>query len=110
MSISVDEVLINEVQKYPHLYDFRDANHKNKFMTENAWQQIGFVMERNAESCKDDLSICETDTVRKKNLMNLPSGSHSRIKKPWPLYSAMSFLEPYLQTKRYFIQFQRFLK
>ncbi|GIY76707.1 hypothetical protein CDAR_603871 [Caerostris darwini] len=28
--------------------------------------------------------------------MNLPSGSHNRIKKPWPLYSAMSFLE---QTK-----------
>ncbi|GIY53952.1 hypothetical protein CDAR_258801 [Caerostris darwini] len=31
--------------------------------------------------------------------MNLPSGSHSRIKKPWALYNAMSFLEPYLQTK-----------
>ncbi|GIY10264.1 hypothetical protein CDAR_395731 [Caerostris darwini] len=99
MSISFDEVLINEFQKYPHLYDLSDANHKNKFMRENAWQQIGFSMERNADNCKDRFKYLRDKYCKEKNLMNLPSGSHSRIKKPWPLYSAMPFLEPYLQTK-----------
>ncbi|GIY13054.1 hypothetical protein CEXT_590071 [Caerostris extrusa] len=99
MSISFDELLINEVQKYPHLYDLSDANHKNKFMRENAWQQIGFAMERNADNCKDRFKYLQDKYHKEKNLMNLPSGSYSRIKKPWPLYSAMSFLEPYLQTK-----------
>ncbi|GIY04454.1 hypothetical protein CDAR_5591 [Caerostris darwini] len=99
MSISFDEILINVVQKYPHLYDLSNADHKNKFMRENAWQQIGFAMERNAESCKDRFKYLRDRYRKKKKLMNLPSGSQSRTKKPWPLYSAMSFLEPYLQTK-----------
>ncbi|GIY85318.1 hypothetical protein CDAR_317781 [Caerostris darwini] len=99
MSICFDEVLISEVQKYPHLYDLSDANHKNRLMRENAWQQIGFAMERNADSCKERFKYLRDKYRKEKNLMNLPSGSHSRYKKPWALYSAMSFLEPYLQTK-----------
>ncbi|GIX86526.1 hypothetical protein CEXT_239301 [Caerostris extrusa] len=99
MSISFDEILINEVQKYPHLYDLSDANHKNKFMRENAWQQIGFAMERNADNCKERFKYLRDKYRKEKYFMNLPSGSHRRIKKPWALYSAMSFLDPCHQTK-----------
>ncbi|GIY53390.1 hypothetical protein CDAR_455871, partial [Caerostris darwini] len=39
-----------------------------------------------------DLSICGTSTEKEKfDGRDLPSGSHSRYKKPWALYSAMSF-------------------
>lgn len=41
---STNELLIDCVRGYPHLYNHQDKNFKNNLMKENSWKEIASVM------------------------------------------------------------------
>ncbi|GIY94178.1 hypothetical protein CEXT_360611 [Caerostris extrusa] len=59
MSISFDDILINEVQKYPHLYDLSDANQKNKLMS--SWSNLLSQDGKDVQQEFCERSLVETD-------------------------------------------------
>ena len=40
-----DELLVEELQKYPPIFDYEDQNYKNIMIKENAWKKIAFARE-----------------------------------------------------------------
>jgi len=39
-----DELLLDAIRGYPHLYDSTLKDYKNIFMKENSWNEIAFLM------------------------------------------------------------------
>lgn len=39
-----DELLIDAVRAYPHLYDHKDSNFKDNLMKENSWEEIALAI------------------------------------------------------------------
>lgn len=44
-----DEILIEEIQKYPAIYDYESENYKNFLIKENGWKKIAFSVKRDGK-------------------------------------------------------------
>lgn len=44
-----DEILIEELQKYPAIYDYENENYKNFIIKENGWKKIAFAVKKDGK-------------------------------------------------------------
>ncbi|GIY93387.1 hypothetical protein CEXT_200811 [Caerostris extrusa] len=90
-----DELLLNEVQKHSHLYDFNDENHENQSEREKAWNKIGKTLGVNDEECKETFRQLR-DRYRKEKARGGVSDANEG---QWRLFNSMRFLDDYDQPK-----------
>ncbi|CAG9773187.1 unnamed protein product [Ceutorhynchus assimilis] len=97
-----DEHLINQVKEFPALYNKKDSRYKSKLAKENAWKTIAAILESDVVSCEQRwTSLRAKYTTIRKKLREMPSGSGSAdIPCFWPYYHMLSFLDPFLLTRR----------
>ncbi|KAL1488929.1 hypothetical protein ABEB36_014715 [Hypothenemus hampei] len=89
-----DEILIEEIRKYPSLYNYEDANYKNFVIKENGWKNVAASLGKNVDDCKKRWRSVKDNYFRNKKKQKLGTGSSS-LDKPikWALYNQLSFLD-----------------
>ncbi|CAH1960684.1 unnamed protein product [Acanthoscelides obtectus] len=89
-----DDILIDEVQKYPAIFDYEHENYKNFICKENAWKKIACSVGKSSDDCKRRWRNIK-DTYfrnRKKRKLGTGSAASERVIK-WTLYDRLSFLD-----------------
>lgn len=90
---------VQEIEKYPSIYNYTLQEYSNKEATDNSWQKVAKEMEDTVPNCKERWRNLRTVFVRK---MKLPPGSGPsgrKNAKPYYLMSAMQFIVPYVKTQ-----------
>ncbi|XP_050506513.1 uncharacterized protein LOC126884574 isoform X2 [Diabrotica virgifera virgifera] len=101
-NMDYDMKLIEEVKRYPELYDSSQRNFKNKVLKAALWKDIAFKMRKQT----DEYSI-KTVRMRWKSLrdsyvkeikykMAVSSGHILKPRKNWRYSNCMTFLAPFL--------------
>ncbi|XP_056631964.1 transcription factor Adf-1-like isoform X1 [Diorhabda sublineata] len=101
-SMDYDMKLIEEVKRYPELYDNSHRNFKNKELKATLWKDIAYKMRKQT----DEYSV-KTVRMRWKSLrdsyvkeikykMALSSGHNVKPRKNWRYSNCMTFLAPFL--------------
>lgn len=119
---STDELLIDCVRGYPHLYNLQDKNFKNNLMRENSWREIASVMKMSGkinwnnecdtsfDGLKKVVSDCQAQWTRlrekfarEKRQMEIEtrSGSEANRRTTFALYETMLFLEKHVKRRQY---------
>ncbi|XP_067126276.1 uncharacterized protein [Centruroides vittatus] len=88
------EVLINEVRKYPWLYDIRRADYKDNINKNNSWTQISKKLNGEESLVKKRWQNIRDQYRRKCKEENLPSGSGGHKRQQWTYFNMLSFLRP----------------
>ncbi|KAF5281754.1 hypothetical protein FQR65_LT14549 [Abscondita terminalis] len=97
-----DELLIQLVQKFPHLYDKGDQKFKDKQARMNSWQTIAAVLNADAETCEQrwqQLRHRYTIEIRKGREESM-SGAAGGSKPQWVHFAAMGFLSKFIIQRR----------
>ncbi|XP_046847454.1 uncharacterized protein LOC124441067 [Xenia sp. Carnegie-2017] len=102
----VEEKLIEEIEKYPALWNTKDTNYKNKNIKENAWQ---IVTDAVNAACQSTYSVNDYRDRIWKNLRDSyvrvlsgngkKSGAGVDEIPHYPYLLAMSFLKPYVNIR-----------
>ncbi|CAH1118162.1 unnamed protein product [Phaedon cochleariae] len=92
-----DGLLIEQVEKFRHIYDKRSSLFKNKLARENAWKTIGHILECDAEQCEQRWNVLRNKYAALKR-QKPPSGSQASTVS-WPYFDAMKFLDPFTLTR-----------
>ncbi|CAG4984502.1 unnamed protein product [Colias eurytheme] len=87
---------VNEVEKYPCLYNYKLTEYSRKDITERAWSAVGKIFNLTAIQSKEKWKNLRAVFVR--HTKPAPSGSSSKNKKPYYLSDAMQFTIPYIKT------------
>ncbi|CAG9763539.1 unnamed protein product [Ceutorhynchus assimilis] len=97
-----DELLIDMVKGYPHLYNKADTNFKDALMKENSWQEIANVSNASVLDCKNRWTrLRERFSREKKNIEDeFRSGSGASQRQKWLLYTNMEFLKPFVAGRK----------
>ncbi|KAG7312534.1 hypothetical protein JYU34_002057 [Plutella xylostella] len=91
------EKLIEQIQKYPILYNTNHENHRDNDLRDCAWNQIAEVLGVNSDTLKREWKILR-DSLRQALKKQKQSGKADKGRK-WYFESKMSFLFPFM-TKR----------
>ncbi|XP_045500131.1 uncharacterized protein LOC123697669 [Colias croceus] len=94
------EKLIDEVRKYPVLYDTRHENHRDIDVRDRCWQEISERLSANSEVLKREWKILR-DSLRqslKKTTTGATRKSGAPCKK-WRLQNRMAFVLPYMTMR-----------
>ncbi|KAL1516155.1 hypothetical protein ABEB36_000074 [Hypothenemus hampei] len=96
-----DEILIEEIRKYPSLYNLEDENYKNFVIKENGWKNVAASLGKNVDDCKKRWRSVRDTYFRNKKKQKLGTGSSS-LDKPikWALYNQLSFLDKIKHDRR----------
>ncbi|XP_014370974.2 uncharacterized protein LOC106720735 [Papilio machaon] len=95
-----NEKLIQIVKKYKYLYDLNNKNYSDNQKKEQAWNEIGIKLQRNARECKKAWALLRDAyrrSVRKRR--DSESGMASVPKKKWKYEDKMSFLLPHMKER-----------
>ncbi|CAH1183067.1 unnamed protein product [Ceutorhynchus assimilis] len=66
---------------------------------ENAWKSVAAIVKTNVEACKELWKSLKSKYIRERRLMiTMPSGT-AAYPGNWPLFKAMAFLAPTIQTR-----------
>ncbi|KYQ52422.1 Transcription factor Adf-1 [Trachymyrmex zeteki] len=100
---STNELLIDCVRGYPHLYNHQDKNFKNNLMKENSWKEIASVMKMSVSECQVQWTRLRDKFAREKRQMELEtrSGSGASCRITFALYETMLFLEKHIKRRQY---------
>ncbi|KAL4714359.1 hypothetical protein ACJJTC_009711 [Scirpophaga incertulas] len=95
------ERLIDEVKKYPVLYDTRHENHRDIDVRDRCWLEISEKLGANSEVLKREWKILR-DSMRQalkrsKNGVTTKAGAPC---KKWRFENRMSFILPYMTMRR----------
>lgn len=113
-----DGLLIEEVEKFKHIYDKRSSLFKSKLARENAWKTIGKILGAegiysryymhfdvnfdsfiSAGECEQRWNVLRNKYVSlKRQIGRTPSGSQA-FTISWPYYESMKFLDPFTLTR-----------
>lgn len=95
------ERLIDEVKKYPVLYDTRHENHRDIDVRDRCWLEISDRLGANSEVLKREWKILR-DSMRQA-LKRTKDGATTKNGLPckkWRFHSRMAFLLPYMTARR----------
>ncbi|XP_026753248.2 uncharacterized protein LOC113513453 [Galleria mellonella] len=95
------EKLIDEVKKYPVLYDTRHESHRDIDVRDQCWHEISERLGTNSEILKREWKILR-DSMRqalKRSKKGATTKSGTPCKK-WRFESRMSYLLPYMTVRR----------
>ncbi|XP_050313471.1 transcription factor Adf-1-like [Anthonomus grandis grandis] len=82
---------IEEVSKYPQLYDHGNKDFRNIDIQENIWKNISDAIRKDRELCKSRWKNIRDNYLKHKRKM--PTGSCTLTKQPkWHLYKYLGFL------------------
>ncbi|CAG5056604.1 unnamed protein product [Parnassius apollo] len=93
------EKLIEEVRKYPLLYDLRDPKYSDVHKKEKAWNEIAIVLSQPASECKkiwQNLREYHSRAIKKKATK---SGQSANTNKKLQYETEMSFLLPHYKER-----------
>ncbi|KAL8601075.1 hypothetical protein ACOMHN_040776 [Nucella lapillus] len=100
----VIEKLINIVRQHPVLYDAADDKYSNQDIKNNIWESIQKKMNManvTAKQWKKEWSGKRDAYVKKrKEYRTKESGQKAKIVKTWQFFDMMTFLDPFLGTRR----------
>ncbi|KAL0870840.1 hypothetical protein ABMA27_004684 [Loxostege sticticalis] len=95
------EKLIDEVKKYPVLYDTRHENHRDIDIRDRCWSEISERLGGNSEVLKREWKILR-DSMRQA-LKRTKRGATTKAGTPckkWRFESRMAFVLPYMTVRR----------
>ncbi|XP_073961617.1 uncharacterized protein [Choristoneura fumiferana] len=101
MSKVYREKLIDEVKKYPVLYDTRHENHRDIDVRDRSWGEIAERLGENSEILKREWKILR-DSLRQ-SLKKCEQGITTKAGTPckkWRLQNRMAFVLPYMTMRR----------
>ncbi|XP_064087404.1 uncharacterized protein LOC135202078 [Macrobrachium nipponense] len=93
------EQLIEEVRKYPCIYDMTTEGYRDNTMRDNCWEAIARSLQKDCRSIKYDWkrlrdSFCQA-LARQKTI----SGQAAKSRKPWRYENQMKFLIPFMFSR-----------
>ncbi|CAG9825740.1 unnamed protein product [Phaedon cochleariae] len=92
--------LIEMVERFPHIWDKKNARHSDKVAVENAWETIAKIMNFSVEECMETWKSLRLKYVReRRNVKCVPSGSGA-YSCTWPLFGKMGFLDRTIISRR----------
>ncbi|XP_066993194.2 uncharacterized protein [Anabrus simplex] len=91
--------LVQEVKKYPCLYNHTLDDYSKRNVVEAAWDQVALAMDDTVAGCKDKWRNLRTVFVRKHKF---PPGSSGRNSKPYYLSEIMQFVLPFVKVHHSF--------
>ncbi|KAL4083006.1 hypothetical protein QTP88_028336 [Uroleucon formosanum] len=90
-SPSEDEILLQEIQANPILFDLSDANYKNIVMKDSIWKEISLKIGKTVDDTKKRWKNIRDSYSRNKRKPG--TGSAASNKKKWSLAPHLSFLD-----------------
>ncbi|XP_077280686.1 uncharacterized protein LOC143907677 [Temnothorax americanus] len=98
----IDELLIDAVRAYPHLYNHQDRNFKDHVMKENSWKEISLAVNLPVSDCQTRWVRLRERFGKKKRQRELDSRSGSGISRRavFSYYENMSFLNDHIKKRK----------
>ncbi|CAG5055510.1 unnamed protein product [Parnassius apollo] len=93
------EKLIEEVRKYPYLYDLSDAKYSNSIKKDEAWKQISVTLKQSESECKKTWLNLRESHRRAMKKRKTKSGQAAPTTKKWTFEDEMSFLVPHYKER-----------
>ncbi|XP_030025720.1 transcription factor Adf-1 [Manduca sexta] len=93
------ERLIDEVKKYPVLYDTRHENHRDIDVRDRCWLEISERLGVNSEVLKREWKILR-DSMRQALKRSKKGSKSGNPCKKWQYQSRMAFVLPYMTMRR----------
>ncbi|CAK1597486.1 unnamed protein product [Parnassius mnemosyne] len=93
------EKLIEEVRKYPYLYDLSDAKYSNSIKKDEAWKQISITLKQSESECKKTWLNLRESHRRAMKKRKTKSGQAASTTKKWTFEDEMSFLVPHYKER-----------
>ncbi|CAG5056808.1 unnamed protein product [Parnassius apollo] len=93
------EKLIEEVRKYPYLYDLSDAKYSNSIKKDEAWKQISITLKQSESECKKTWLNLRESHRRAMKKRKTKSGQAAPTTKKWTFEDEMSFLVPHYKER-----------
>ncbi|XP_065211388.1 uncharacterized protein LOC135839326 isoform X2 [Planococcus citri] len=90
--IQGDKILINEVRKYPFIYDQKHENYKDMKLKEETWNAIGATINVKPLDAKNRWRNLRDRYVREKKMLVTEGEEVYRRHEVWPYLEDMSFL------------------
>lgn len=87
---------VQEVEKYPCLYNYKLSDYSKKDVTDRAWSDVGKIFNMTESQSKEKWKNLRAVFVR--HIKPAPSGSSSKNKKAYYLADAMQFTIPYIKA------------
>ncbi|CAG9772087.1 unnamed protein product [Ceutorhynchus assimilis] len=95
-----DGLQIEQVSRFPALFNKKDPRFRSKTAKEAAWITIGEIMDATPEECSARFVVLRAKyTKLKKEIKLMPSGAGA-YEIDWPHFDAMGFLDPFLSTRK----------
>ncbi|KYN50251.1 hypothetical protein ALC62_06573 [Cyphomyrmex costatus] len=96
-----DELLIDLIKSYPHLWNKEDKDYKDVNKCDNSWQEIATVMHLSVKECMSRwCRLRQYYSKERQSQEFIPSGSAPNKKRPWDLYEQMSFIDKHIYKRR----------
>ncbi|XP_019872689.1 uncharacterized protein LOC109600936 isoform X2 [Aethina tumida] len=96
--------LINEVKKYPSLYDRSDRHFKDNTQKAINWNQIAAVVGYSAPDCQRVWTNLRNRMGRE--IKNASSETEASSSTKWEYYDALSFLQKHIKARKTFLSIQ----
>lgn len=88
-----EEILINEIRSYEHLWKVVSTKHKDLQRCENSWEEISRKLKQEKETCKSKWKYLRDTFIRKKKEYASKSGSKRNLHKKWEYFDSLTFLD-----------------
>ncbi|XP_011689336.1 PREDICTED: transcription factor Adf-1-like [Wasmannia auropunctata] len=97
-----DELLIDAVRAYPHLYNHQDRNFKDQMMKENSWKEISLAVNIPVSDCQNRWIRLRERFGKEKRQRELDSRSGSGVSRRtgFTYYENMSFLNDHIKRRK----------
>ncbi|XP_043678630.1 uncharacterized protein LOC122634104 [Vespula pensylvanica] len=97
-----DELLIDAVRAYPHLYNHKDPNFKNHLMKKNSWKEIALTVNIPVSECQIRwVRLRERFGKEKRQReLDLKNGNGISQRNIFIYYETMSFLNDHIKRRR----------
>ncbi|XP_066585521.1 uncharacterized protein [Prorops nasuta] len=97
-----EEILIDLIKDYPHLYDTGMNEYKDAIMKENSWMEIAKALNSSVANCKRRWLRLRERFTNEKRLQDseTKSGSGASHRSSFPYLGNMSFLEKFIKRRK----------
>ncbi|XP_077282821.1 uncharacterized protein LOC143908866 [Temnothorax americanus] len=97
-----DELLIDAVRSYPHLYNSSLKEYKDTNMKENSWIEISKILDMSVSTCQNRWLRLRERFSKEKRLRELEtrSGSGATHRPVFPLYHNLLFLDSHIKRRK----------
>ncbi|XP_039249630.2 transcription factor Adf-1-like [Styela clava] len=101
--MSFEELLINEVQARPCLYDMSRQDYRDMNLKSNNWEEIGALLDVTGQQAKEKWKNLRDKFVKIKNKhesIRFGAPGSVAINTKWELFDNMSFLDSFVQHRK----------